>query len=171
MLTDAASLPLQFLSRADAALAQLDALLHAAQNVLADLRADTTPLTNSKSTKATGNLGELLESLKPDAVYLDETNVTLDSVLLSEQILDDPERAAIRDTLRAERDRLRKRTETSSQTLHSCLTRCYQLQDLLADLDIGAEYIGEASKTVATKERGVAVVSEPRPDGELMDVS
>ncbi|KAJ3170088.1 hypothetical protein HDU87_008863 [Geranomyces variabilis] len=112
----------QFLSRTDSALSQLDALLAELQTTLAALRsADKAraPETSADAATAESRLRELLEKLKPDCVYLDQGAWILDM-----------------------------EAKLSTQTLEACLQRCYQLQDLLADVGISQETRSSISKTL-----------------------
>ncbi|KAJ3133575.1 hypothetical protein HDU90_005653 [Geranomyces variabilis] len=71
----------QFLSRADSALTQLDALLAELQSSLAAVRSANKSLgpdTPAETAAAESRLRELLEKLKPDCAYLDQGAWILD---------------------------------------------------------------------------------------------
>ncbi|KND04027.1 uncharacterized protein SPPG_01474 [Spizellomyces punctatus DAOM BR117] len=123
--------PAFLLTRADSTLETLDALLCEAEQLL---------LAASSREEITGNLDqrginleENLAGLKSDVVLLDESREYLD------EIISDPTRATDLDTLRAERDELRERATRISQTLRTCLERCYYLQDMVGDLTQSAD--------------------------------
>ncbi|KAJ3155823.1 hypothetical protein HDU89_005381 [Geranomyces variabilis] len=136
----------QFLSRADSALTQLDALLAELQSSLAALRSANKPLgpdTPAETAAAESRLRELLEKLKPDCAYLDQGAWILDVAPGSPSLIENT-RAA----LASERDTLAKQAKVSTETLEACLQRCYQLQDLLADVGVSQEMRIDIGKTL-----------------------
>ncbi|KAJ3165954.1 hypothetical protein HDU88_003829 [Geranomyces variabilis] len=135
----------QFLSRADSALTQLDALLAELQSSLAALRSANKPVgpdTPAETAAAESRLSELLEKLKPDCAYLDQGSWILDVTPGTPTLIENT-RAA----LASERDTLAK-AKVSTETLEACLQRCYQLQDLLADVGVSQEMRMDVSKTL-----------------------